>query len=88
LVLRKNVYKEMRSITNASQVAKIAAALEALHTAPTISDVPNCKKMQGNTPNAYRIRVGSYRIAFYLAPDNTADVAHILHRKDIYAVFP
>lgn len=44
--------------------------------------------MQGNIANAYRIRVGDYRIGLYIFEDGTAELAYVRHRRDIYKVFP
>ncbi|MGL4377778.1 MAG: type II toxin-antitoxin system RelE family toxin [Microcoleaceae cyanobacterium] len=37
--------------------------------------------------NAYRLRVGDYRIGFYF-DDETITFVRVLHRKDIYRYFP
>lgn len=43
-------------------------------------------KMEGSK-NAFRIRMGNYRIGMYLE-DNTVVLSRILDRKDIYRYFP
>ena len=37
--------------------------------------------------NAYRLRVGDYRIGFFLEED-TIIFSRVLHRKEIYRFFP
>jgi mRNA-degrading endonuclease RelE of RelBE toxin-antitoxin system len=58
-------------------------------------DIPNCenftainniKNIKG-TKNAYRIRVGYYRIGFFLE-ENKIIFSRVLHRRDIYRFFP
>ncbi|HAO10876.1 MAG TPA: plasmid stabilization protein, partial [Planktothrix sp. UBA8407] len=44
------------------------------------------KKLKGDD-NAYRLRVGDYRIGFYFDGE-TVTFARVLHRKDIYRYFP
>ncbi|MEG3988445.1 type II toxin-antitoxin system RelE/ParE family toxin [Microcoleus sp. S28C3] len=46
----------------------------------------NLKKLKGED-NAYRFRVGDYRIGFYFDGE-TVTFARVLHRKDIYRYFP
>jgi mRNA-degrading endonuclease RelE of RelBE toxin-antitoxin system len=56
---------------------------------PNLSDLQNLvnwKKLKGDD-NAYRLRVGDYRIGFYFEGE-TVTFARVLHRKDIYRYFP
>jgi mRNA interferase RelE/StbE len=46
----------------------------------------NCKKLKGST-NAYRIRLGEYRIGFVFEDDHI-DFVRFLHRSKVYDVFP
>jgi len=43
-------------------------------------------KMEG-AKNAYRIRLGNYRVGFYLDGDSII-LSRVLDRKDIYKYFP
>lgn len=54
--------------------------------ASAIKDIPNLKKLSGYK-NAYRIRIGEYRIGLYLEGDVLV-FARILPRKEIYRFFP
>ena len=54
--------------------------------ANSLSDVPNVKKLSGHKL-AYRIRLGDYRIGIFVE-GNLVEFARIVHRKDIYKVFP
>ncbi|MEH1829111.1 MAG: type II toxin-antitoxin system RelE/ParE family toxin [Nostoc sp.] len=47
--------------------------------------MPNLKKLQGYE-NAYRIRVGDYRIGI-IFDGETVLFQRVLHRKDIYRYF-
>ena len=53
---------------------------------PDFQTIVNLKKLKGDD-NAYRLRVGDYRIGFYFDGD-TVTFARVLHRKDIYRYFP
>lgn len=48
--------------------------------------INNLKKIKGDD-NAYRIRVGDYRIGFFLEKDKII-FSRVLHRKEIYRFFP
>lgn len=59
---------------------------ETIPAAADLGAVINLKKLQGHG-NAYRIRVGDYRIG--LTFDGEAvTFRRVLHRKDIYRYFP
>jgi mRNA interferase RelE/StbE len=49
-------------------------------------EISNIKKLKGYK-NAYRIRIGRYRIGVYIEND-LVEFARILSRKDIYKFFP
>lgn len=61
-------------------------AFDTFPTLEGLADIPQLKKMQGAN-NAYRIRVGDYRIGFTLDGE-TVTFKRVLHRKDIYRYFP
>lgn len=63
--------------------------LKLIHLAETAADIsvfPHLKKLNGHD-NAYRVRLGDYRVGFFYE-NNTILFARIVHRKDIYKVFP
>lgn len=51
-----------------------------------LSDISNIKKLKGED-NAYRIRVGDYRIGFFVI-GNTITFSRVLHRREFYRYFP
>ena len=60
--------------------------IKSLEEADTLSNIPHTKKLKG-FPNAYRIRIGDYRVGIFVE-NNIVELARIAHRKDIYKVFP
>lgn len=64
-------------------VQKIILKVES---ADSISEIPNLKKLSGYK-SAYRIRIGDYRIGIFVE-GKTVEFARIVHRKDIYDLFP
>ena len=51
-----------------------------------LGGLPNIKKLSGHV-SAYRLRIGDYRVGFFIV-DETVILARVVHRKDIYKVFP
>ena len=51
-----------------------------------LSEINNLKKFKGEY-NAYRIRIGDYRIVFFVEED-TITFARVLHRREFYRYFP
>ncbi len=51
-----------------------------------LTEINNIKKIKGDK-NAYRIRIGDYRIGFFLEEDKII-FSRVLHRKEIYRFFP
>ena len=57
-----------------------------VENATNISEIKDIKKLSGYK-NAYRIKLGNYRIGVFIE-DNIVEFARFIHRKDIYKVFP
>jgi mRNA interferase RelE/StbE len=51
-----------------------------------LTDIKNLKKLQGYE-NAYRIKVGDYRIGVIFQA-GTITFCRVMHRKEIYRYFP
>ena len=60
--------------------------IELMEMVDTLEKIPNIKKLKGHK-NAYRVRVGDYRLGFFFE-NSTILLARFLHRKDIYRIFP
>lgn len=77
----KDTRKTPKKLLNA-----IADCVEEVREANKIGDIKNCKKLKGYK-NAYRIRIGVYRIG--LVHENKAmEFVRFLHRSKIYDAFP
>ena len=64
-------------------VRKIIASIQHVET---LSQIPNIKKLKG-FKSAYRIRVSDFRIGIFVE-GGIVQFARIVHRKDIYKIFP
>lgn len=60
--------------------------IENLEKATSLSGFYNIKKPRGH-PNVNSIRLGEYRLGFFLE-GHSVILARFLHRKDIYRAFP
>lgn len=60
--------------------------IQIIRDSKKLTDIPKIKKMSGPT-NAYRIRIGDYRLGLYLEGE-TVVLSRLLSRKEIYRFFP
>ncbi|HEY4324363.1 MAG TPA: type II toxin-antitoxin system RelE/ParE family toxin [Mucilaginibacter sp.] len=67
----------------------ILEAIVHIQTAKTLSNIPDIKDIKGGkkAKDAYRMRVGDFRICFYFR-NNVVELVRVLPRKDVYKVFP
>jgi len=79
-------YKDLDKITTQKVKNDILAAIENVIKANSLKDIRNIKKLK-TSKIAYRIKIGDYRIGLYYE-NNCIEFARIVHRKEIYRVFP
>ena len=65
---------------------KLAIIIVDLQQCKLLSQIKNCKKLKG-FKNAYRIKVGDYRLGF-LYVNEKIYLGRVMHRKEIYRYFP
>ena len=87
VIFDKRFTKDAKKIKEPSLRQKIRRVIEQLEQADTLEAVSSVKKLQGHS-TAYRIRVGNYRVGFFLVDQETIELVRILHRKGIYSNFP
>jgi mRNA interferase RelE/StbE len=78
--------KDLDAIKDEDILERIAQVIEEVESASKPTDIHNIKKMKG-AKNAFRIRIGNYRIGI-LIEKNTVKFARVGLRKDIYDIFP
>lgn len=86
VLIDESFEKDIRKITNKKLLNQIADCIEEVRETDKLSDVPACKKLTGSK-NAYRIRIGNYRIGF-VQENQTIILIRFLHRSKIYQKFP
>jgi len=86
IVVTKHFAKDVDKELNEQQKQQLAHILILITQSKTLSEIPDCKKLKG-FKNAYRIRMGNYRVGF-LFEDETVKLSRVLNRKDVYKYFP
>ncbi|MDO8929235.1 MAG: type II toxin-antitoxin system RelE/ParE family toxin [Bacteroidota bacterium] len=82
----KQFYKDLDKITLQSTLDDINSSIINVEEAVSVREITNLKKLTGYK-NAYRIKIGNYRIGVFIE-NNIVEFARVIHRKDIYRVFP
>ncbi|MEQ1798806.1 MAG: type II toxin-antitoxin system RelE/ParE family toxin [Lacibacter sp.] len=83
--IRRSFEKDSLKLSGFNQ-QKIAEIIEDINHAKSLSELTNCKKLTGYK-NAYRIRIGDYRIGFFFT-NNIVELVRVLPRKEMYRYFP
>lgn len=86
IVYTSKFRKDIEQIDNAALKNSLLTIIEEIKKAENVLHLHQVKKLKGSK-NAYRIRVGDYRLGFFLA-EKTVTLARFVHRKDIYKQFP
>ena len=85
-VFLRKFSKDLDKIDNQQLLNTIAGVIEWVEDNDASIVIAGMKKLVGYK-NAYRVRIGDYRIGVFVEGD-TVEFARVLHRKDIYDVFP
>lgn len=83
--IRKSFQKDALKLPAPAQVL-LGKLIDTLSRAKTLSEIQSCKKLAG-FKNAYRVRLGAYRIGF-IFENETIELVRVLARKEIYKYFP
>lgn len=82
----KSFVRDFRKL-NSKVLAKVLnECIQTISDANSINEIPTLKKLTGHK-NAFRIRIGDYRIGVIINNDTITFVA-FAHRKEIYRKFP
>lgn len=86
ILYEKSFLKDIQEIQDKNFKNKIQTILVLLETAHAVNEINSIKKLRGHS-NAFRIRVGQYRIGLFIEND-TLIFIRCLPRKSIYSHFP
>lgn len=78
--------KDIDQISHKSVKTNLAKLIRLMESESGLNNIPNLKKLAGHK-SAYRVRIGDYRVGFFYESRKVI-FARIVHRKDIYKVFP
>ncbi len=79
-------HKDLDKIQVAHVKEVVRKTILKVESANSLSELTNLKKLSGHK-HAYRIKIGDYRIGLYIE-NSIVEFARVIHRKDIYNVFP
>ena len=78
--IKRSAAKEIAALAKRDR-RRVVSTIEALDDDPR----PEVARKLTNTENAYRIRVGDYRVIYQIVDDIlTVFVVRVGHRKDVY----
>lgn len=86
VIYLESLLKDLKKIKDKKVLSSLIKVFLNFEDVDDLFKVSSVKKMSGH-PEAYRIRIGDYRLGFYYS-ENKIEIARFLKRNDIYKVFP
>jgi mRNA interferase RelE/StbE len=78
--------KDVNRLSLKSVKSNLVKLIQLIESSDNLNNIPNIKKLVGHR-SAYRVRIGDYRVGFFYE-NHKVLFARVVHRKDIYKVFP
>lgn len=82
----RQFYKDLDKISEQKTFDDIRSSIKNVEEVSMKRDIRNLKKQKGYK-NVFRIKIGDFRIGVFIE-NETVEFARVVHRKDIYRVFP
>lgn len=86
VIYLESLVKDLKKVKDKKLLNNLAKVFLNLEETDDLFKISSVKKMSGH-PEAYRIRIGDYRLGFYYS-DKKIEIARFLKRSDIFKVFP
>ena len=86
VVFLRKFSKDLDKIKKPRDRNSILEIIELVNLSETFEEIPGVKKLT-NFEDAFRIRSGDYRIGVFVT-EESVEFVRVVHRKDIYKVFP
>lgn len=86
VVYLESLVKDLKKVKDKKLLKALSKVFINLEECEDLFKISSVKKMSGH-PEAYRIRIGNYRLGFYYS-ENQIEIARFLKQNDIYKVFP
>ena len=78
--------KDLDQVKSMKLKKSILELIMDIENTDDLEKISNLKKLKGHK-TAYRIRIGDYRLGLFFE-NNIVLLARLVHRKDIYRLFP
>jgi mRNA-degrading endonuclease RelE of RelBE toxin-antitoxin system len=82
----KQFSKDVLKINDESLKDNLFGIIINMKNTQNLNQIANIKKLKGHS-EAYRIRIGKYRLGFYFDGE-VVELARFAKREDIYKLFP
>ncbi|MCL6462042.1 MAG: plasmid stabilization protein [Flavobacterium micromati] len=82
----KMFLKGIQKISDNTLKKQLLESINLFKNAYSLLEVPNIKKLKGH-PEAYRFRLGKYRLGFYYN-GKKIEMERFVKRENIYKLFP
>lgn len=86
IIYSRLALKDVKKVKDEKLKLALLELINDLKKAENLLDVNGIKKMSGH-PDAYRVRIGDYRLGIYCS-NNEVIIARFVKRNDIYKLFP
>lgn len=83
---KRSFLKDLKRIRDPSLGKRVEDVIVAIERSADISQIKHIQKLSSGK-NAYRIRIGDYRVGLKIE-DDIIILVRFLHRKDMYRYFP
>ena len=82
----KQFVRDTNKLSVQSVRNEVIKVIKNVENSASPAEIRGLKKLSGYK-NAFRIKIGDYRIGIFIENDNV-EFSRLVHRKDIYKVFP
>ncbi len=83
---RTSFARDLKKVKDRAVLDRVRQVLEEVEAATEPGAIGELRKLSG-AGNAYRIRIGEYRIGLTIEGD-AVEFVRFLHRRDLYRFFP
>jgi mRNA interferase RelE/StbE len=83
---RKSFDRDLKKVKDREVLDRVGEIIERVEAADTTGEIGDLKKMSGSD-DAYRIRIGDYRVGVVIEGD-VVEFVRFLHRRELYRFLP
>ncbi|MBE7629225.1 type II toxin-antitoxin system RelE family toxin [Tenacibaculum piscium] len=86
VIYLESLKKDLKKIKDKKLLKNLSEVFIKLEDVDDLLKISSVKKLSGH-PDAYRIRIGDYRLGIYYN-ENEISIVRFVKRNDIYKIFP